>query len=91
MLNNKNTISGALPYAEFKKHLDAELQGNSTSPATETTPVESTTPAVEPAAEAEDTPAPDAAPAAEAPADAPTEATPVTTESEGNGEAKPAE
>ena len=91
VLNNKNTISGALPYAEFKKHLDAELQGNATSPTTETTPVESTTPAVEPAAEAEDTPAPDAAPAAEAPADAPTEATPVTTESEGNGEAKPAE
>lgn len=90
VLNNKNTVSGALPYAEFKKHLDAELTGTgANTSASETAPAEPTTPA-ESAAEAEDTPAPDEAPAAETPS-APPEATPVTTESEGNGEAKPAE
>ncbi len=92
VLNNKNTISGALPYVEFKKHLDTELEGKTAAaPATEAAPEESVAPAVEPASEAEDTPAPDESPAAETPAAAPAETAPATTESEGNGEAKPAE
>lgn len=88
VLNNKNTISGALPYVEFKKHLDAELQGNVLgASANEPKPEE----AAEPAVETEDTPAPDETPSAESPPSTSAETAPATAGSEGNGETKPAE
>jgi protein-disulfide isomerase len=76
VINNRNTVSGALPYPEFKKLLDAEIEAKKAdAPAAEATPSEekAATPASEPVVE--DTPAPAA------------ETSPAT-ESEGSGEIK---
>ncbi|MCE7886121.1 MAG: DsbA family protein [Alphaproteobacteria bacterium PRO2] len=95
VINNRNTISGAIPFEEFKKILDAELAGQkSETPAPAAAePTATETPA---GAEDEATPEPDEAPAAEETA-APVEETPAattpaapTTGSEGSG-ATPAE
>jgi protein-disulfide isomerase len=63
VINNRNTISGAIPFEELKKLIDTELAGEkSVAPATE--PVaDKPAEAEEPVAEDEATPEPDEAPA----------------------------
>lgn len=86
VINNRNTVSGAIPFEEFKKLIDAELAGEkSADPAPAATepvadaPVETE----EPVAEDEATPEPDEAPAAAeetpAPAATTTPAAPAAT------------
>jgi protein-disulfide isomerase len=77
VINNRNTVSGAIPIEEFKKLIEAELAGQPSAPAAE--PTETETPA---GAEDEATPEPDEAPAPEettAPAEEETPAPAATT------------
>lgn len=72
VINNRNTVSGAIPFEEFKKLIEAELAGEkSAAPAPAAAEPAETE---EPVAEDEATPEPDEAPAAaeEAPAPAAT-------------------
>jgi protein-disulfide isomerase len=72
VINNRNTVSGAIPFEEFKKLIEAELAGEkSAAPAAEPAETE------EPAAEDEATPEPDEAAAAAAAEETPAATTPA--------------
>lgn len=75
VINNRNTVSGAIPFEEFKKLIEAELAGEkSAAPAPAAAePVETE----EPVAEDEATPEPDEAPAAAEETPAPAATTPA--------------
>ncbi len=92
VINNRNTISGAIPFEEFKKILDAELVNEYKAPAPVAAPSEAA-PAAEDANEPEDEvpPEPDAVPdeeAAPAAGTAPTTPAPAETEPETTGTTK---
>ncbi|MGB4106743.1 MAG: thioredoxin domain-containing protein [Alphaproteobacteria bacterium] len=84
VINNRNTISGAYPYEEFKKILDEELANtNAPAPAvTEAPPPAPSAEEIEASPEDEVPPEPDAAPETE------TTPTPATTEPEESGATK---
>lgn len=75
VINNRNTVSGAIPFDEFKKLIEAELAGEKSAAPAAAEPAETETPA---GAEDEATPEPDEAPADEETA-APAEETPADT------------
>ena len=75
VINNRNTVSGAIPFEEFKKLIEAELAGEkSAAPAPAAAEPAETE---EPVAEDEATPEPDEAPAAAEETPAPAATTPA--------------